>query len=321
MSEHNPILAVRGVQRLHKTKQGERVGVHEVTFELPPGQWVALLGPNGSGKSTLLRLIATADWVQRGEIELAGVRVHRGWSTAERDKARRSLGVVFQAPALDPLLTVRENLAAAASLLGLAGRAASDRVEHLMAVMDITDRARDLVGRLSGGLKRRADLARAMLGSPRLLVLDEPTVGLDPDARGLLLRALRELHAGESPPAILHSTHLTEEAEQADRVLFMHRGRIAADATPASLREQLGERTLILEGDPDEATRCLASLGLDARRAGSARVMASGDEPSLERAAVELSRAGRSFSVGTPTLADAYSALVGRGLADNGETP
>ncbi|MBZ0172806.1 MAG: ABC transporter ATP-binding protein, partial [Phycisphaerales bacterium] len=179
----DPVLSVRNAQRLHKTREGDRVGVHDVSFDTSVGQWVTLLGPNGSGKSTLLKLISTADWAGRGEITIAGVRVHPRWTARERNAVRAALGVVFQSPALDPLLTVAENLKTAAALLGLIGHAATARVADLMDQLDIADRARDRVGTLSGGLKRRADLARAMLGSPRLLILDEPTTGLDPEAR------------------------------------------------------------------------------------------------------------------------------------------
>lgn len=306
----DPIVKVENVQRLHKTKQGERVGVHDVSFAINAGDWVTLLGPNGSGKSTLLRLISTADWARKGEVSIVGVRVHPGWSARDRHTVRAALGVVFQSPSLDPLLTIAENLRTAAALLGT-GEAA-DRVDKLMQRFAIADRAGDRVGTLSGGLKRRADLARAMLGSPRLLILDEPTTGLDPDARLSLLDILKGLKSLDPAPAILHSTHLTEEAERSDRVLFMDCGRLAADATPAELRAGLGDRTLKIEGP--EAKAWIDQRGLDASYTESGHALLSLSEPDLERVMPELAKSGLSFSVGPPSLGDAYASIVGREL-------
>lgn len=305
-----PVLTVRNARREHTTDIGERVGVHDISFDLLPGQWAALLGPNGSGKSTLLRLISTADWTRGGEIRLGGVRVRRRWSARERSEARRAIGVVFQTPALDPLLTVRENLLAASALLGLAGGAARDRVEEVTGLMGLGERATDRVGRLSGGLRRRADLARALLGRPALLILDEPTTGLDPESREGLLALLGELRRGEHGPAILFSTHLTEEAERGDRVLVIHRGRLIADDSAEGLRRSLGDRVLTLEGEAGASLSWLASRGLTGRRAGMRRVLVSGALADLERLALDLADEGRAFSLGPVTLADAYGVLT-----------
>ncbi len=304
------VLKVENVQRLHKTKQGEQVGVHDVSFAINAGDWVTLLGPNGSGKSTLLRLISSADWARQGEITIVGIRVHPGWTTRERHTVRAALGVVFQSPSLDPLLTIEENLRTAAALLGTSD--AAGRVDELMDRFAIADRAGDRVGTLSGGLKRRADLARAMLGSPRLLILDEPTTGLDPEARLSLLDTLNGFKSLDPAPAILHSTHLTEEAERSDRVLFMDRGRLAADATPAELRAGLGDRTLKIEGP--EARAWIEAHDLRASFTESGHALLSLTEPELERVMPELGRSGLSFSVGPPSLADAYASIVGREL-------
>jgi ABC-2 type transport system ATP-binding protein len=319
MTTPAPVLIVRHARREHTTDGGTRVGVHDISFDLHPGQWTALLGPNGSGKSTLLRLISTADWTRGGEIRVGGVRVRRGWSARERSAARRAIGVVFQSPALDPLLTVRENLLAASALLGLGGGAARDRVEEVTGRMGLGERATDRVGRLSGGLRRRADLARALLGRPALLILDEPTTGLDPESRESLLALLGDLRMSDHRPAILFSTHLTEEAERADRVLIIDRGHLVADASPSDLRRALGDRVLTIEGAPRGSLGLLAALGLNGRKVAANRVLATGTLEELERLALDLAGEGRAFSLGPVTLADAYAVLTASdALADRG---
>lgn len=312
MTTPEPVLTVRNARREHTTDTGTRVGVHDISFDLHPGQWAALLGPNGSGKSTLLRLISTADWTRGGEIHLGGVRVRRGWNTHERITARRAIGVVFQSPALDPLLTVRENLLAASALLGLGGGAARDRVEEVTGMMGLGDRSTDRIGRLSGGLRRRADLARALLGRPALLILDEPTTGLDPESRESLLALLGDLRSSGHRPAILFSTHLTEEAERADRVLIIDRGRLVADGSPSDLRRALGDRVLTIEGAPRGSLESLAARGLKGRKVAANRVIVTGALEELERLALDLAEEGRAFSLGPVTLADAYGAITAR---------
>lgn len=280
-----------------------------VSLEINAGSIVALLGPNGSGKSTLLKLVAQLDRPQGGSITVLG--------ETSADAIRARIGVVFQAPSLDRRMTVRENLLAHSALQGLAGAVAKTRIGELMGVMDLADRLDARVGTLSLGLVRRVDLARALLHEPDVLLLDEPTVGLDPPSRAAFLgavRAERDLRGA----SVVMSTHLVDEAEMADRVVLMHRGRIVADGTPGDLRATLGPRVLVVSGDPatlndDAASAHLGGLTWIRRADGWAAAMA--DDPACAKAVAALVATGRSFSVGPPTLADLFTKMTGEALA------
>jgi ABC-type multidrug transport system ATPase subunit len=265
------------------------------TWCIAPGQWVALLGPNGSGKSSLMRTLATLCRPTSGDYRLFGIDPAASRGTLR--EARTKLGVIFQQPALDALLTVRENLAIAAAAYNLAHRA--PRIEHAAAAVGLTDRLDHRVGTLSGGLVRRADLARALLPEPRLLLLDEPTTGLDLESRHRFLQTLHELH--DQGMTILMATHQMDEAEQADRVVLMSRGRVMADGPPQELKARCSGLWLRLDAPastvpphhvPSAATR------IDATPESLAELIAS----------------GVAFRFGPATLADAYLELTGQPL-------
>jgi len=310
-------LTATDLVRLYTTKAGVEVGVRGVSLSIVQGETVAILGPNGSGKSTLLGMLATIDPPDSGSLEISGNAVSRNSTNAQRRAARTHLGVVFQSHILDPLLTVHENLCAAAALYQLASPTA--RIDELLETLRLSDRVADRVGNLSGGLARRADLARALLHAPRVLLLDEPTTGLDPDARADLIQTLAGLKDSANTPAVLLTTHLTQEAETADRVLIMDAGDIAAQGTPAELRAGLGEQSLIVEHAPDEQTDTrsrLESLGLAITNSSSTQTAASITESDPARVASALLSVNARFSIGPPTLADVYTATIGYSDAD-----
>ncbi|MBY4675860.1 ABC transporter ATP-binding protein [Marinobacterium arenosum] len=208
---------------------GPRPALESVSFQLAAGRFNALLGPNGAGKSTLFALLTRLYALQRGEIEINGHSLRR-----HPARLMRQLGVVFQQSSLDLDLSVAQNLRYHASLHGLAGAALQRRIEQELARMDLLERLDDKVRNLNGGHRRRLEIARALLHQPSVLLLDEPTVGLDPQTRRSLNRHVRQL-CGERQLTVLWATHLIEEIEPEDPVLLLHRGRLRADAPGAAI--------------------------------------------------------------------------------------
>jgi ABC-2 type transport system ATP-binding protein len=228
----NAVLAVSvtNVRRLY----GARVALDEVTFTVPIGEIFALLGPNGGGKSTLFKILSTLIPPTSGDIEIFGEDLRHN-----PEAVRNRIGVVFQSPSLDPKLTVTENLVCHGYLYGLSRGILRERMEALLVRMGMSDRVRDLVGTLSGGLQRRVELAKALLHRPDLLLLDEPSTGLDPGARrdfNDYLHRLRE----QGNVTIILTTHIMEEAERCDRVGILHQGKLLALDTPEALKAQVG---------------------------------------------------------------------------------
>ena len=276
-----------------------------------------MLGANGSGKSTLFGVIAGLIGPDAGAVEVRG--------------GRRALGVVFQTPALDPLLSIEENLRTAGAVQGMDRRHASARIDRLLDAMGLTDRRRDRVGRLSGGLARRADLARAMLSEPSVLLLDEATGGLDPVARsdlfGLIDReraARRGAGSAGGPLTVLAATHLLDEAEQADRVVVMAGGRIVADGSPedlrAELRRRLGPTLTRVRGSSDAVHAFAEDAGVEVRPEPGERTWVV--QPGAWDAAPLMTaaqRAGVRVEIGPPTLEDVYretAAAAAAGVRD-----
>jgi len=294
-----------------RRRQPERVALDRVTFEVARGAFVALLGPNGSGKSTLLKLLAGTDRPDDGRIELLGTDPASGGSAA----ARARLGVVFQHPGLDPLLSVRENLRTAGALFGMTRHERDSAIERTAAALDLTERLDDRVASLSGGLARRADLARAMLTEPDVLLLDEPSTGLDHAARASFMDLVARLHAdtpAERPRTVILSTHLMDEAERAQRVVCMSAGRVALDGEPRALREALGARTVRVHA---EATHeVFARFGLTRSPSGRAWSVPLGDAETAGELAKTLAREGLAFELGPATLGDVYLHATGQAL-------
>jgi ABC-2 type transport system ATP-binding protein len=221
-------------------RYGERVALDGVSFAIAEGEFFGLLGPNGGGKTTLFRLLATLLPLQRGAIQLAGIDLAR-----DPHAARRLLGVTFQSPSLDGKLTVRENLVHQGHLYGLRGRPLAAVIDVATTALGLSDRLSDRVDALSGGLKRRVEIAKSLLHEPRVLVLDEPSTGLDPGVRADLWEFLTKL-CRERGVTVLVTTHLMDEAERCDRLAILDRGRIVALGTPAALRAEVGGECLTI---------------------------------------------------------------------------
>ncbi|MFM2120161.1 MAG: hypothetical protein RL722_1629 [Pseudomonadota bacterium] len=219
-------------------RYGARTALDGLSVSLPAGGFVALLGPNGAGKSTLFQVLTGLFVADAGEVQVAGLSLSRS-----AVQALRHIGVVFQQMSLDLDLSVERNLRFHADLHGLPRRVADERIEAGMASLSITADRHRAVRELSGGNRRKVELVRALLHHPRLVLMDEPTVGLDPKSRRDLLAAIQaDVRARQT--AVLWATHLVEEAEAADRVLVLHKGKLLADGTPGQVREQLGGASL-----------------------------------------------------------------------------
>ncbi len=222
-------------------RYGDRVALSNVSLEVKKGEIFGLLGPNGGGKSTLFRILSTMMAPASGSAVIAGHDV-------ERDPAavRRSVGVVFQTQSLDKALTVEENLRAQGHLHGLSGADLRQRIESAMERLGVADRRKDLVETLSGGLRRRVEIAKALLHRPQVLLMDEASTGLDPAARRDLSRHVESLRASDGV-TILLTTHILEEAGRCDRLVLLHQGSIVAQGTPAELRAHIGGDVVVLE--------------------------------------------------------------------------
>jgi ABC-2 type transport system ATP-binding protein len=215
-------------------RYGERQALADVSFTVNPGEIVGLLGPNGGGKTTLFRIVTTLMLPLSGTVRVFGADV-----VTRPAAARRQMGVVFQAPALDTRLTVVENLRHQGHLYGLRGADLTARIDDVLARVGLDDRGRDLVRRLSGGLQRRAELAKALLHRPALLILDEPSTGLDPAARREVWQQLQTLR-DRNGTTVLLTTHLMDEGASCDRVAILHEGRLVAMGAPETLTKAIG---------------------------------------------------------------------------------
>ncbi|HEY6257872.1 MAG TPA: ABC transporter ATP-binding protein [Xanthobacteraceae bacterium] len=212
--------------------------VDGVSLDAHPGEFIALLGPNGAGKSTLFQLLSGLFTADSGRIEVMGHDMSR-----DPVPALAGLGIVFQQPTLDLELSVTANLLFHAGLHGMPRAIAQRRIAEELAQLGLKERAHDKTAQLSGGNRRRVELARALLHEPRLLLMDEPTVGLDPASRSDLLKQLLTMRR-ERQVAILWATHLCDEVGDADRVIVLHKGKVLADTTPGKLVASSGKTTI-----------------------------------------------------------------------------
>ena len=287
---------------------GSHVALDDLTLSVEPGEIFGFLGPNGSGKTTLFRILSTLVAAPRGKVRILG------FDPAEaRDEIRRQIGVVFQSPSLDKQLTAEENLTHQGHLYGLSGEELRRRVVTALQTAGLADRSRELVSRFSGGMRRRVEVAKGLLHQPRLLLLDEPSTGLDPSARIDLWRHLKQINS--DGVTVLVTTHLMEEAERCSRLAILERGRLLACDTPAALKERIGGDVIsITTSRPAEVRGAIQQkLGVEAQEVdGALRIeRRRGHEfgPQLIEAAPGLIDA---ISVGKPTLEDVFIQLTGQ---------
>ena len=252
LSPTRNVIEVRDLTR----RFGEFTAVDSISFDVREGEVFAFLGPNGAGKSTTINMLCTLAQPTAGHVTIAGFDV------AERPKAvRRNIGLVFQDQTLDDRLTAQENLRFHAVLYRVPGREVNERIARVLELVDLSDRRYDLVSEFSGGMARRLEIARALMHVPRVLFLDEPTIGLDPQTRALMWEDVLRLRE-ESNVTVFLTTHYMDEAEYADRIAIIDHGKIVALDTPHALKAEIGADTVDLGTTDDVAA--IAAL----RRAG-----------------------------------------------------
>jgi len=228
-------------------RYANRTALNSVSFDVRPAELFGLLGPNGSGKTTLFRILSTLMVPTSGTATIAGLDAVR-----QPGALRRRIGVVFQAQSVDPKLTARENLWHQGHLYGLRGGQLKARIDEILARVGLLDRAQDRVETFSGGMQRRIELAKGLLHHPEVLLLDEPTTGLDPGARRDLWQYLKILRDQEHV-SIIVTTHLMEEAERCDRLAILNEGNLVALGTPESLTREIGGDVILLEAREPES--------------------------------------------------------------------
>src|SRR5712675_1201506 len=240
-TSYEPVISVENLVHRYES----RTALNGVSFDVRPAELFGLLGPNGSGKTTLFRILSTLMIPTAGRATIMGCDAAR-----EPARLRRQIGVVFQAQSIDLKLTAYENLWHQGHLYGLRGSALKDRVAEILSRLGLADRANEQVETFSGGMQRRIELAKGLLHHPGVLLLDEPSTGLDPGARRDLWQYLQMLR-DEEHVSVLVTTHLMEEAERCDRLAIMNEGNLVALGTPTALKAEIGGDVVLLEAAHD----------------------------------------------------------------------
>ena len=292
---------------------GEHRALDGISLELQAGEFFGLLGPNGSGKTTLFRILATLLTPRAGSALIFGHDVVRSPAAA-----RALIGIVFQSPALDDLLTVEENLRHHARLQGVPRRQRKQRVAELLDGLGLNDRRNQRVGELSGGLKRRADLARGILHRPGLLLLDEPSGGLDPRARRDLWAHLEKVRQ-ESGITVLVTTHIMEEGEFCDRLAIMDNGKVVDLDTPANLRAALGGTVVTIQAEEPESLAMAITNDMNIPATvlnGAIRIEHDDGHALVPRLAENLGARMTAITVQAPSLEDVFVHRTGHLFTD-----
>jgi ABC-2 type transport system ATP-binding protein len=302
-------ISVRGLTK----RYGDVEAVRGIDFDVASGEIFGFLGPNGAGKSTTISMLCTLVRPTSGSATVAGFDVNR-----ERDSVRRNIGLVFQDTTLDTYLSAEQNMRLHAELYGVPRELVEPRMRQVLEMVGLWERRRSAVSTFSGGMKRRLEIARGLMHSPRVLFLDEPTVGLDPQTRSSIWAYIRELKAAEDITIFL-TTHYMDEAEYCQRIAIMDKGVIVVLDTPDALKASIGHDRVTLQTDDDDA----AIAAIAARFQISAQIsdgsvsfgVASG-EHFVPRLFAELGVPIRSVSVSRPSLDDVFMSYTGTTIRD-----
>lgn len=305
-----PAVRARGVVKSY----GGREAVRGIDLTVAQGETFAFLGPNGAGKTTTIRMLCTLAAPSAGSIEIAG----HDTRTAPR-QVRRSLGLVFQETTLDPELTAEENLRFHADLYALPAAGLGERIDAMLGLLGLRERRSSLVRTFSGGMQRRLEIARGLMHRPRLLFLDEPTIGLDPQTRAQVWTHLAEVRRREGTTVFL-TTHYLDEAEQCDRIAIIDEGRIVAEGSPDALKAVIGSDRVLLRTDDDEAAAALlrGRFGLEPAVADDGITVRVPDGARLvPMVCAGLDVAVYEVVVSRPSLDDVFLHFTGRGIRDD----
>ena len=302
-------VSVRGLSKSYEDLEA----VRGIDFDVQVGETFGFLGPNGAGKSTTIGMLCTLVRPTGGSALVGGHDV-----VGERDEVRRNIGLVFQDTTLDGYLSAEQNLRLHAELYGMPKQLVAGRMEQVMGMVGLWERRKSLVNTFSGGMKRRLEIARGLLHSPRVLFLDEPTVGLDPQTRSSIWSYIRELK-GREQITIFLTTHYMDEAEYCDRIAIMDQGRIIVLDTPKALKAQVGKDRVQIEAEDEQAV-----IGALKERFGIDAVMAEGKvtfgvasgEHFLPRLFAGLGQPIRGVSVARPSLDDVFLSYTGTTIRD-----
>jgi ABC-2 type transport system ATP-binding protein len=302
-------ISVHGLSK----RYGEIEAVRGIDFEVAPGEIFGFLGPNGAGKSTTISMLCTLVKPTGGSATVAGFDVNR-----ERDAVRRNIGLVFQDTTLDTYLTAEQNMRLHAELYGVPRELVGPRMQQVLEMVGLWERRRSAVLTFSGGMKRRLEIARGLMHSPRVLFLDEPTVGLDPQTRRSIWTYIRELKNAEDITIFL-TTHYMDEAEYCDRIAIMDKGVIVVLDTPDALKASVGQDRVTLQTDDDAAAIAAIAEHFQITAQISEGAVSFGvaqGEHFVPRLFAELGVPIRSVSVSRPSLDDVFMSYTGTTIRD-----
>ena len=298
-------------------RYGEIEAVRGIDFDVAAGETFGFLGPNGAGKSTTIKILCTLADPTSGTARVAGHDVVK-----ERDTVRRNIGLVFQDTTLDSYLTGEQNLRFHADLYGVPRAQVDPRLKQVLEMVNLWDRRGSVVATYSGGMKRRLEIARGLLHAPRVLFLDEPTVGLDPQTRSSIWEYINDLKQREDITIFL-TTHYMDEAENCDRIAIIDHGKIVASDTPENLKASVGKDRVQISTSDDQAAIKEIKDRFDIEAAiheGLVTFNVESGEHFVPRLFAELSQQIRSVSVARPTLDDVFMSYTGRTIRDSEAT-
>ncbi len=284
---------------------GDVKAVNDISFQVKKGELFAFLGVNGAGKSTTISIICRQLHKDRGTVQIQGSDLEKMGK-----KVGKMLGVVFQDSVLDKPLTVKENLKSRAALYGITGKVFEDRLQELVEILDFGDYLNRPVGKLSGGQKRRIDIARALLHRPQILILDEPTTGLDPQTRLLIWDVIEKLRVNDNLTVFL-TTHYMEEAANAGYVVILDKGSIVAEGTPFELKSEYVQDTMSVYGVTEDEIK---ALGRDYKKIRDGYQLKVKNTSEATRLIVEHQELFRDYEVVKGGMDDAFLAVTGKTL-------